>query len=253
MFVSQMDHHNYTFKKIFTSSIKESEKNDIIGFAGKICKHISASYIESRIPVYDLILVCQEGDHCTAIQFIHEFSCHGKRYYYLGPLFSHHAAFLPMFFSWLQHEMDNDKSSEFYLLAEFQSPEVFLVFKSLFYKYSYPTLTSQNIPEQIRQAASVFAEKIPHIHNLDLDVFSSTSKETFFIYKEKYKAITEWMESRGVFPSLGHNQLLLVFLLPDTRKLVMEDLKNIQKKTNDWNHFKEKMIADFEKRLKRHD
>jgi hypothetical protein len=212
------------FQLISLGAIEIHLKMEIAGFSRLVVPSLSNTYIEERFAIYDQVITSRRNGALTAVQFLNTFTRGKDRYVYLGSLFSRNAAFLPLFMSWLSDECHKFKDSNIYLLAEFQNPELFLLYKSIFHQYSYPCLEDEPIPGTARKTSELFSQHIPHIHGLDTRYLSTRSGKTLYTYKKKYGALMPWLEQRAIFPGRGDNQVLLVNLETGSRSEVLEIL-----------------------------
>lgn len=216
------------FQKIILPEITVKQKETLIDFALSCCKRVSADYIRERLPIYKYVITASANGGLQAMQFIDAFRT-DNNYYYLGPLYSRNNAFLNLFVTWLQQEWQ--AGQELYLAAEFEHPELFLFFKALFYKHSYPSIENETIPENIKSIVSAFAAGISHIIDFNSTNLSSRSYRSVYFHKPLHAVIEKWMQKRGIEPG-KRNQLLLVHLPKTERDHVLQELQQLLKGKN---------------------
>ncbi|QQE76390.1 hypothetical protein KDJ56_10930 [Brevibacillus composti] len=212
-----------------------------------------ARYLSSKWEAYPQILMAKSEHGMAAFQLLHAFACNGEHYLYLGPLFSERGAYLRMFLHFYESLQKAYPAETFHLMAELQNPELMIIFKTLFRRASYPALTGEAIPEKARETARIFADRLKHIEQLDLQKLSTCSRHTLYRKKAASPVLLSWLGARGIYPEEGGSQILLHSSppAPALRKRVKHDLNRGLFMLKHWSRFRDVMLKKFEEGIPR--
>jgi hypothetical protein len=227
-------------------SIEECERFRLVKFACEILGE-PTNYLSKRFPKYDFIIIAEQEDNIKAIQLVNQFQETGAVYVYFGPVFSRIHYYLPMFLSFFESLLTQFNSKTLYLIAEIQIPELLVIFQTLFGRYVFPHIHSQEIPIDIQEAAVLCQSRLHHIENLNKDLLLTKSCETLYRPKKGYEDVEKWLEKRGVFLRQGDSQMVVVHVPEQERD--RNELRNYMndgiKQINDWKRTKSAMLEKY--------
>lgn len=215
----------YIYEQVTVAGIDHTLRNEIAAFSEKIMGEEGPSYTSDRFSIYKEILLARKEKQMAALQYLYPFVYNNNYCCYLGPLLSSRGAFFPMFIYWLKKAWPEEGAAEIYLAAEFQNPDLFLFFKTIFCSYSYPQAGSQVVPEKICLITSLFTEHIHHIHEFNIQNLSTVCNESGYTKTTKNPVLHHWLESRKVKINKGQAQMLIVCLPGAEKKQVIESLE----------------------------
>ncbi|MFT4415856.1 hypothetical protein ACLM5H_18510 [Fredinandcohnia humi] len=233
-------------KSMHLGSIGEADKDELISFVKGICI-VEESYLHHRFALYDEVVYVRRDNKLCAFQLIQTFTYEDDLYIYFGPLFSRQGCFLELFFSYLQEKMTLHQDCNIHLLAEIQNPEVLLLFKGLFEDYAYPHFHHSPIAEGVKNSVLVFANALTHIQGLDIERFTTTSKESLYRPRTTLAPLEEWLALRNIDLSRG-DCVVLYSIVPverEARKNLIAQLQQGEKRLNHWKVGREEVVTLF--------
>jgi hypothetical protein len=216
------------------ADIEESLRKEITAFIKLVSPSFPSACIVERFSIYDHVISSRKDGELSAVQFVNIFSSGKDQYTYLGSLFSRNAAFLQLFMSWLSGECRKFPASNIYLMAEFQNPELFLLYKSIFLHCSYPGIDEELVPGAVMEKCRIFSQHVSHIQGLNTLNLSTHSSSSVFTYKPKYAALMDWLGKRSIFPGRGDNQAMLVSLETGARPELLNMLDREEYSMSHW-------------------
>lgn len=216
------------------------QKNEILRFVteNNLCEK---SYVESRFIAYNEIVVAYDESKIKSVQFVTRFTEKNVVYVYFGPLFSIEASYISMFYSYYQWLKSVHSPLPIYLAAEFQNPNLLLVYQALFGEFLYPQVTQIKVPNHIQSVAKTFQKSIPHISNLDVHLFKTSGTET--LYRDKYAShpVTKWLASRNIHLQQGD----ALFVVIDSHEKILEQLEENISKLQNWAPHRTQILEKF--------
>ncbi|MFS0824405.1 hypothetical protein [Bacillus sp. 1P02SD] len=234
-------------ERLDTKDLLIKQKEEMITLSKRVCK-VGEEYLLSRFRIYDQVICLRLNQKLFAFQFVQNIEQSDEKFIYFGPLFSRMSCFLDLFLTYLQVVMEENQDRKIHLLAEIENPEVLFLFKALFEDYAYPKFHDVQVPEEIKNNVRLYAKKLSHIHNLDVERMTTHSKESLYQYRPTHSTLEKWLHSRKIDLSHGMNIVLYSFVPAEPKE--REDFKlqleqGIKRMTN-WKEGKREMLTLFE-------
>ncbi|THE10883.1 hypothetical protein E1I69_17235 [Bacillus timonensis] len=237
----------FIMERIDTKDLLIKQKEEMISLSNHVSK-VGEEYLLSRFGIYDQVICLRRNQKLFAFQLVQTFEQSDEKFIYFGPLFSRLSCFLDLFLTYLQMIMDENQGRKIHLLAEIENPEVLFLFKALFEDYAYPKFQDAQVPKEIKNNVRLYAKKLSHIHNLDVERLTTHSKESLYQYQPTHSTIEKWLHSRKIVFSHGMNIVLYSYAPSETNarhdfKLQLE--RGINRMVN-WKEGKKEILALFE-------
>jgi hypothetical protein len=170
----------------------------------------AGEYVAGRLGVYDSVIVAANGAKIAAFELVQDFDAEGARFVYLGPLFSRHGAYLPLYAWYFRAVAAEDPDRPLYLAAEVENPEMLLIYCTLFPRSAFPRIEDGGAPPDVRGAALALAERLDHLGTLDPATLATRSSETLYAARPGQEPMMDWLRQRGIDPARGDSQLVII-------------------------------------------
>jgi hypothetical protein len=226
------------YRRLALAELPEETRRAMVRLAAHACGDLDVeAYLGERLRRYGSVALWKEADGAlSAFILVDEFVEDGERYIYFGPLFSRGGACVKLVVGLVSETLCEHPRASVHFAAELQSPEALLLFKRLFLRTSFPSVTGAATPRRIARVLGEYARRLPHMGPVDLENLSTRAGETLFRPQPELEPVVRLLAARGVDLARGDSQILIVSCDPSPRgrARLWLDLREGMRAIADW-------------------